>query len=279
MRPDKYRRRQQAPRADDRIRLRIAQEAARRLVGRLAPEGGGPLADLIEADYYAAKRKAAAVLGRRIRPGDLPSDHEVRDAVVALLRDRDASEAALAEPTADLEPDPDLEARPARLADHLDRFALYALRLEPLGLVKQGAKAHPEGDALYHSLQVFELARSERPFDEEFLLATLLHDVGKAIDPADPVLAGLESLEGAITERTRWLIAHLRDALGAIAAAPNGRARRVPGVEADPDDLDDLLLLARLDLDGRVPGVPVPNVDEALAFIKGIEDESYLGEP
>ena len=59
--------------------------------------------------------------------------------------------------------------------------------LQPLEGVKQSPKHHPEGDALYHSLQVFELARDERPYDEEFLLAALLHDVGKAIDPADHV--------------------------------------------------------------------------------------------
>ena len=47
-------------------------------------------------------------------------------------------------------------------------------------------KYHPEGDVLYHSLQVFELARDELPYDEEFLLAALLHDVGKAIDPQRP---------------------------------------------------------------------------------------------
>ena len=40
---------------------------------------------------------------------------------------------------------------------------------------------HPEGDALYHSLQVFDLACEESPYDEDFLLAALLHDVGKAM--------------------------------------------------------------------------------------------------
>ena len=55
---------------------------------------------------------------------------------------------------------------------------------------------------LYHSLQVFELARDARPYDEEFLLAALLHDVGKGIDPADHVGAALSVLEGLITERT-----------------------------------------------------------------------------
>ena len=40
------------------------------------------------------------------------------------------------------------------------------------------------------------------PYDEEFLLAALLHDVGKAIDPSDHVEAALQALEGSITERT-----------------------------------------------------------------------------
>ena len=71
---------------------------------------------------------------------------------------------------------------------------------------------HPEGDALYHSLQVFDLARDELPYDEEFLLAALLHDVGKAIDPHDHVAAGLEALEGYITPRTAWLIEHHMEA-------------------------------------------------------------------
>ena len=78
-----------------------------------------------------------------------------------------------------------------RLEDHIDRFTLFRMLLEPLEGVKQSPKYHPEGDALYHSLQVFELARDERPYDEEFLLAALLHDVGKAIDPSDHVGAAL----------------------------------------------------------------------------------------
>jgi len=41
---------------------------------------------------------------------------------------------------------------------------------------------------------VFDLARDQLPYDEEFLLAALLHDVGKGIDPHDHVAAGLEAL-------------------------------------------------------------------------------------
>ena len=105
--------------------------------------------------------------------------------------------------------------------------------LEPLEGVKQSQKYHPEGDALYHSLQVFELAREERPYDEEFLLAALLHDVGKAIDPSDHVEAALQALEGSITERTAWLIAHHMEAQALRAGTLGTRARvAAPGVRA-----------------------------------------------
>jgi hypothetical protein len=62
--------------------------------------------------------------------------------------------------------------------------------LLPLENVQQSERFHPEGDVLYHSLQIFELAREHRPYDEEFLLAALLHDVGKGLDPAGHVGAG-----------------------------------------------------------------------------------------
>src|SRR3954471_20233306 len=88
----------------------------------------------------------------------------------------------------------DLDADAERLEDHIDRFELYRMLLEPLADVKQSAKFHPEGDALYHSLQVFELARHAQGYDEECLLAALLHDVGKAIDPSDHVAAGIAAL-------------------------------------------------------------------------------------
>src|SRR5205823_14979879 len=106
------------------------------------------------------------------------------------------------------DPQTDLDQEVERLEDHSARFERYRLLLQPLEGVKQSARYHPEGDALYQSLQVFELARAERPYDEEFLLAALLHDVGKAIDPADAVTAALQAVEGPITERTAPLIAH-----------------------------------------------------------------------
>src|SRR3954471_11078377 len=136
-----------------------------------------------------------------------------------------ASIAELEELLRDEAPDHDLEREVERLEDHVDRFELYRLLLQPLEGVKQGARYHPEGDALYHSLQVFELARAERPYDEEFQLAALLHDVGKAIDPADHVTAALQALEGTITDRTARLIAHHMEAQAYRAGTLGGRAR------------------------------------------------------
>src|SRR6516162_3642031 len=85
----------------------------------------------------------------------------------------------------------DLENELAAKAESPDPYMVFRLLLLPLENVQQSAKYHPEGDVLYHSLQVFELGREHRPYDEEFLLAALLHDVGKGIDPVNHVEAGL----------------------------------------------------------------------------------------
>lgn len=173
------------------------------------------------------------------------------------------------------DPDLDLDREVERVEDHVDRFELYRLLLLPLEGVKQNPRYHPEGDALYHSLQVFELARQERSYDEEFLLAALLHDVGKAIDPADHVLAGLQALEGTITERTETLIAHHMDAL-AYMNGTLGARKRVRLQQSD--DFEDLMLLRELDSRGRQPGAVVCEVSEALEYIRQMADEDDLDE-
>ena len=252
---------------NDRLRRQIAAEAARRIYDVLGPrEGESTLREATEAEYYTAKRKAAAVLGHRVRPGDLPSDAEVRAAVLALARSRGG-------PGPDQGPDPDDDGPPAHLGEHVDRFAVYKLRLDPLAAVKQGAKYHPEGDALYHSLQVFGLARDARPYDEEFLIAALLHDVGKAIDPSDHVDSGLDALRGTLTERSAWLIAHHMDILALRKGALDLRIRQA--IEAS-EWFEDLTLLRDLDEAGRVPGAEVCTVEEALAYLRGLEAEDYL---
>ncbi len=156
---------------------------------------------------------------------------------------------------------------PPEVEHRLDRFQMYHMLLVPLEDVKLSPRRHPEGDALYHSLQVFDLARQELPYDEEFLLAALLHDVGKAIDPEDHIQAGLDALQGYITPRTAWLIAN--HALGHALHDGTLGARARRRLEAS-DNIQELLLLCRCDRAGRVAGVQVPDVDEALDYLRDL---------
>ena len=169
-------------------------------------------------------------------------------------------------------PDLDLDAATddEGLAD-IDPYPVFAVMLRSLDSVKQSRQYHPEGDVLYHLLQVFELAREEKPYDEEFLLAALLHDVGKGIDPGDHVGAGLEALDGLITERTRFLIEHHMEAHDYQAGTLGHRGRK--RLEAS-EDLEDLLLLQTLDKKGRVPGAVVGTVDEALEYLRALAAEN-----
>jgi len=147
----------------------------------------------------------------------------------------------------------------------LDRFQIYEMLLLPLDRVKEDPSYHPEGDVLYHSLQVFDLARDGLPYDEEFLLAALLHDVGKAIDPKDHVAAGLEALEGQITPRCAWLIAHHVEAQALLDGTLGARSRR--RLHAS-ESYHELSLLAECDRAGRQVGVVAPDVEEAIDYLR-----------
>jgi hypothetical protein len=179
-----------------------------------------------------------------------------------------ASIAELEELLAREYPDLDLDGAMESAGADVDPYPLFRLLLLPLENVKGPAAYHPEGDVLYHSLQVFEQAKDRRAYDEEFLLAALLHDVGKGIDPTDHVRAGLDALDGLITPRTHWLIEHHMDAHDYRRGTLAGRLRRE--LEASPD-FEDLLLLRECDDAGRVPGAVVGTIDEALNYLRQLE--------
>lgn len=149
----------------------------------------------------------------------------------------------------------------------VDPFQVFRSLMLPLEGVGQSKKHHPEGDVLYHSLQVFELARDELPYDEEFLLAALLHDLGKGIDPDDHVNAALEALGEFITPRTAWFIEHHMEAHlvadGTIGFRARQRLRESP-------DFDELMLLQKCDRNGRQRGMQVMELDEALDFLRDL---------
>ncbi|MEE2640003.1 MAG: HD domain-containing protein [Planctomycetota bacterium] len=165
-------------------------------------------------------------------------------------------------------PEMDLEAELEGLADRVDRFQYFESLLYPLENVKQDSRYHPEGDALYHSLQVFDLGVDVHPYDEEFLLAALLHDVGKAIDPADHVTAGLEALEGFVSERTGWLIEHHMDCHRIRDQSIGARAHRRLRVN---ENYAELIELGEIDRAGRGRGVQTSSVEEAIDYLRSLE--------
>jgi predicted HD phosphohydrolase/predicted nucleotidyltransferase len=166
-------------------------------------------------------------------------------------------------------PDVDLAARTDE--PEIDPGVLWPLLLAPLADVKQDPRWHPEGDALYHALQAFELARDACPYDEELIAAALLHDVGKAIDPRDHVAAGLEALEGTLTPREHFLIAHHMDAQALRAGTAGQRtARRLRSAEW----YEDLMLLRDIDDQARRPGVDVCTVEQAVAYLRNLDADN-----
>ena len=281
--------------SSDKLRRRIASEAARLLYTRQVVE------------YHSAKLRAARqLLGGNVRAEDLPTNREVLDEFNARGLERQAQQDAAAEGRAanghnapahdddwrgtilpidgrlasDLRFDAPSDPRPTspsgwpgdngETAERLDRFHMYRVLLVPLEQVKQSIKRHPEGDALYHSLQVFTLAREALPYDEEFLLAALLHDVGKAIDPQAPVAAGLDALAGYITPRTAWLIEHRPEAQQWREGTLGARCRRRLAAH---EDYEELMLLADCDRRGRQRGAVVPDVEEALEYLRELDEQ------
>jgi hypothetical protein len=239
----------------DRLRRRVAFEAAKLLYTRE------------ETQYGPAKMKAARrLIAGAIPSSDLPCNREIRDSFRTIARAGRAEKQQLLTQVA---VDRAL-GQPTEAAENtVDRFRTYELLLLPLEQVMQSPENHPEGDVLYHSLQVFELARQELPYDEEFLLAALLHDVGKAVDRRNHVAASLEVLAGAVSERTAWLIEHHVEALMLRDGTLGMRLRR--RLEA-AEDFDELMLLAACDRQGRVIGRITPDVPEALQYVRDLAE-------
>ncbi|MCH2203304.1 MAG: hypothetical protein MK102_15150 [Fuerstiella sp.] len=230
------------------LRQRISFDAARLLHGRRV------------GNYHDARWQAARTITGSFLPAEcLPTDVEIRVHLQQLMGSLGTFPATL--PGPGTPEDSDLPE---------DRFDHYLALLLPLDRVMQSADLHPEGDVLYHSLQVFELTRATHPWDEELLTAALMHDVGKGIDHRDSHQAGLTALSGFITERTRWLIDNLPSAHRMFEGTLGSRARRRLATSESWDELD---ALAAHDRDGRVPGRRVQQPEEALNVLRVMSAE------
>jgi hypothetical protein len=134
---------------------------------------------------------------------------------------------------------------------------LYEL-LTALDGVRQDRRYHPEGDALFHSLQVFLHARRDTD-DPELLAAALLHDVGKAWDDGDHALSGACLLDGLVSDRVIWLVEHHLDLLR--------HPRRTRALLLGTPQLRDLERLRGWDLAGRDPRAHMPSIEWALSHL------------
>ena len=229
------------------LRHRISFDAARLLHSRRVNT------------YHEARWKAARAITRSyLATADLPTDIEIRVQLQQLMGSDGAFPATL---PGQETPDDD------QLPD--DRFEHYSALLLPLDRVMQPRDTHPEGDVLYHSLQVFELVIASHPWDEELLTAALMHDVGKGIDPRNSHEAGLTALQGFVTARTIWLIEHLPESHRLFEGTLGHRAHRRLLAAESWEELD---VLAASDREARVPGRRVRPVEEAIQVLQTLNE-------
>jgi hypothetical protein len=130
--------------------------------------------------------------------------------------------------------------------------------LTDLDGIQQSPKYHPEGDALFHSLQAFELARRATN-DRVLWAAALFHDVGKAIDGPLHDEVGADLLDGLLPARAVWLVRHHLDLLKDRRLT----RRRHQGTAV----LRDLEQLRRWDVGGRDPNARVISIDDAFELL------------
>ncbi len=125
--------------------------------------------------------------------------------------------------------------------------------------VKQSPKYHPEGDALFHSLQVFQLAR-EASDDPILWAAALFHDVGKAVDSKHHARIGGEMLSGVLNPQVTWLVEHHLD----LMHSPR-KTRKKYGAQPR---FAQLQKLRRFDVNGRDPAAQVISVAAAIESLQ-----------
>lgn len=212
----------------DKMRRRITAAAARGL-------GGG--SDATQATFRAA---------RRLARGWVPSDQLPAPIDVHAEAARNGSPGGAH-------------------GDRLDRIAALVGVLERVSPAPVGPA---RDDLLDQSLRVFAVVHAERSFDEELLTAALVHDVGMAIDRADPVTRAIEVLGDLITPRTRWFIENLPAARAYDERTLGLRARQ--RLESHPDFLD-VLLLAEAGRRARAGASEGPTVDEAIAILRELD--------
>ena len=164
--------------------------------------------------------------------------------------------------------------RPGRRAGRraeaaVDPYPIFRMLLLPLENVKQSPQYHPEGDVLYHSLQVFELARDAPALRRGVPAGGPAARRRQGDRPGRPRRGGAvgagrpdHRADARSSSSTTWT--------PTTTAPARCRPKLRRELEASPD-FEDLMLLRELDDAGRVPGAVVGTVDEALDYLKELE--------
>ena len=138
------------------------------------------------------------------------------------------------------------------------RDYLLSLLLDLDG-IEQDPFYHPEGDALYHSLQVFQLAHKEST-EPILWAAALFHDVGKANGSKNHEIVGAEMLKYVLNDSIVWLIEHHLDLL----TSPSQTQRKLRN---QASRLKQLQLLRHWDVAGRDIHAEVMSPEQAIDLL------------
>jgi len=223
------------------LRLRIAQEAAR-LIARKKVR-----------NFHTARMRAMRWLSKgRLSSADVPTQEEVMKELDALSLSVDWNE----QPLSPIEQAADSSNHNVNQSEQWG--VMFRPMLEALAGFQWDYETHPEGDALYHSLQVYKLGQEIHPYDEEFLWACLLHDIGFVVDPRIPREAAMRVLQDRVSERIEFLVGELDYAHAYL------QGTQLPKWLRREESVDELIDLAKCDRAGRVSGAIVPTLDEAI---------------
>jgi hypothetical protein len=156
-----------------------------------------------------------------------------------------------------------------------ERFEPIFWILDECAGVTQRPEYHPEGDVLTHSIQAYRHAVRESD-DVDFILAALLHDVGKVSGRHGHDDISVELLDCHCSKKTLWLIKnHMR-----VHTWLNGEMRKLKKVTDLRNHrwFGELIHLARVDTTARKPGCKTERCDRqqiAQHIIKLEEDQAY----
>ena len=250
---------------------RYSTEQSSQLRHRIAVEAARLIARKKVRNFHTARMRAMRWLSQtRLSSAEVPTQEEVMKELdaISLSADWNTPSQELMQPSIESQ-NSSLEINPDKTASDQDHKQdttqdteqwgiIFRPLLESLANFQWDYESHPEGDALYHSLQVYQLGRDLHPYDEEFQWACLLHDVGFVVDPRLPREAAGRILEGRISERIEFLICELDYAHAYL------KGTQLPKWLRRHESIDELIDLARCDRQGRSQGVAVPTLEQAL---------------